>query len=199
MPNRHIEDVLKLWSSTIDDLNTLQSFLSIEKINDQFYRRLFLRSIFSIIETYLYITKEVVKIKLSVEGNSNNEILWSELVILNEKQVLLDEQGKVKTKDIFQKFGPSLRFSLDIFANVFGSNLPDYGDKKFELLTTLNKRRNDITHPKSSNELIITDQEIKDSISMFGWFIETHNKMNKDFIEWYSGFSLADIGITFTK
>lgn len=125
-----------------------------------------------------------MKIKLSLEENSNNQVSWTDLVILNEKQVLLDEQGKVKTKDIFEKLEPSLRFSLNIFANVFGSNLPDYGDKNFELLKKLNKRRNDITHPKSLIELQITDQEIKDSISMFSWFIQTHNSMNKNLSHW---------------
>lgn len=89
-------------------------------------------------------------------------------------------------KDEFQSFEPSLRFTLNTFANIFGSALPDYGNSNFEKLKKLSKRRNDVTHPKSVIELIISDQEVKDTFSMFSWFIQTHGNLNKKFIEWLS-------------
>ncbi len=181
-PKEHLELTLKLWYSTITELEGMQDFLTIEKINNQFYRRLFIRNVFSIIETYLYVTKELIKNKLVIDKTS--EISWSDLAILNEKKVVLDTQGNVHVKDDFQKFEPSLRFTLNTFANVFGSTLPNYGDSSFEKLKKLSKRRNDITHPKSLEELIISDQEIKDTILMFSWFMQTHGIINSKFLEW---------------
>lgn len=115
---------------------------------------------------------------------NSNQVSWSDLAVLNEKKVVLDTQGKVEVKDDFQKFEPSLRFTLNIFAKVFGSSLPNYGDSNFVKLKKLSKRRNDITHPKSLEELIISDQEVKESVSMFTWFIQTHAQINERFLEW---------------
>lgn len=174
---------MNLWYSTVTELEKMKDFLTVEKINDQFYRRLFLRNLFSIIETYIFVTKELVKNRLVIDKNSI-QVSWSELAALNEKKVVLDTQGKVEVKEDFQKFEPSLRFTLNIFANVFGSSLPNYGDSNFDKLKKLSKRRNDITHPKSLEELIISDQEVKDSVSMFTWFIQTHAQINEKFLEW---------------
>jgi hypothetical protein len=179
----HLEVSLKLWYSTVKELEKMNDFLTVEKINDQFYRRLFLRNIFSIIETYIFVTKELVKNRLVIDKEAN-QVSWADLAALNEKKVVLDTQGKVEIKDDFQKFEPSLRFTLNIFAKVFESSLPNYGDSNFEKLKRLSKRRNDITHPKSLNELVISDEEVKEAISMFTWFIQTHGQINGKFLEW---------------
>ena len=107
-------------------------------------------------------------------------------MVLNEKKVVLDQQGNVNIKNDFQKFEPSLRFTLNTFANVFGSTSPVYGDCNFEKLIKLSKRRNDVTHLKSLAELIISNQEIEDTFSMFSWFMQTHSEINKKFLEWLS-------------
>jgi|GEM_PF-2340013 len=179
----HLETTLKLLQSTMNELEKMKDFLNIQKINDQFYRRLFLRNTFSIIETYIFVTKELIKNKLVIDKNSN-QISWSDLTALNEKKVMLDDQGKVKVRDDFQKFEPSLRFTLNLFAKVFNSTAPNYSDNNFQKLISLHKRRNDITHPKSVEELTITDQEVKDTISMFAWFMQTHTMINTKFLEW---------------
>ena len=178
----HLEVTLKFWYSTISELESMQDFLSVEKINTQFYRRIFIRSVFSIIETYLYVTRELIKSKLVIDRAP--EISWADLAILNEQKVFLDMQGKIHVKEDFQMFEPSLRFTLDTFAKVFNSTLPNYGDNNFEKLKKLSKRRNDITHPKLLELLIISDQEIKDTFSMFSWFLQTHALINSKFLEW---------------
>lgn len=181
-PKEHLELTLKLWYSTVSELESMRDFLTIEKINTQFYRRILIRNVFSIIETYLYVTKELIKNKLVIDKTS--EITWADLAILNEQKVVLDTQGKVQVKEDFQKFEPSLRFTLRTFAKAFGSTLPNYGDSNFEKLKKLNKRRNDLTHPKSLEELTISDQEMKDTISMFLWFTQTHGMINNQCLEW---------------
>lgn len=63
----HLEVTLKLWYSTVTELEKMKDFITVEKINDQFYRRLFLRNLFSIIETYIFVTKELVKNRLVID------------------------------------------------------------------------------------------------------------------------------------
>jgi len=186
---KHLEETMRLWQSTITELKRLEDFLSIERINDQFYRRLFIRCVFSIIETYLYVTKELIKIKLTIDSPQGIQLTWEELVILNEKKVFLDNQGKVKTKDEYQRFDSSLKFTLNTFSSMLGMGLPDYGDNKFQTLIMLATRRNDITHPKSLSQLLIKDQEMKDTVEVFRWFMETHGTINKKYIQWISELS----------
>jgi hypothetical protein len=186
---KHLEETMRLWQSTITELKKLEDFLSIDRINDQFYRRLFIRCVFSIIESYLYVTKELIKIKITIDSSDSISLSWEELVILNEKKVFLDNQGKVKTKEEYQRFDTSLKFTLNTFANIFGMGLPDYGDNKFQTLITLSTRRNDITHPKSLSQLVIKDQEMKDTVEVFRWFMDTHSRINEKFIRWLSELS----------
>jgi len=186
LTQEHIKETMNLWFSAIQELEAVQTFLDGNKINEQFYRRLFIRNVFSIIETYLYITKELVKIKLDIDGFGKNQTSWEEVSILHEKRAVLNKTGKIETKDEFQSFIPTLRFSLTIFANVFNSKLPDFGNHNFEKLIHLSKRRNDITHPKSSADLIITSQEISDTVHMFAWFMKAHKDISDgDFLEWF--------------
>lgn len=182
----HLYNTLKLMGVTINEMNELQTFLSLEKINNQFYRRLFLKSVFSIIETYIHILKEIVKIKIVTTSNSLINIDWQDLVILNEQKITLDNQGKIKTSSEFQKFEPSFRFTINIYEKSFNTKLLDFNDDNFNKLKLLSIRRNDITHPKSFEKLTITDQEFKDIIRVFAWFMQFNKKMNENdqFIKW---------------
>jgi len=180
----HLEETMILWHSTITELGRLNEFLSMDKINDQFYRRLFLRCVFSIIETYVHLTKELIKVKITLDNNQSIQLTWEELVILNEKKVFLETNGKVKTKEEFQRFEASLRFTLNTFSKIFELELPNYEDGSFHKLIILSARRNDITHPKSPSKLIIKDNEIGDIVEVLRWFISAHNSINQKYIQW---------------
>jgi len=177
-------NILLLLNSANEDLIKLQSFLDTERINDQFYRRLFLRNVYSVIETYLHVTKEIIKFKITVEGIDKNDLSWQEIVILNEKKVILDNKGNAKTVDEFHNFEQSLKFTFNAYAKVFNANKPDYSDNKYRIFINLSKRRNDITHPKSIENLRITDQEMRDIISALEWFLSVNNVLRSESTNW---------------
>lgn len=177
-------NILELLNFANDDLTKLQSFLDTERINDQFYRRLFLRNIFSVIETYIHITKEIIKFKILVDSVNNCDLTWSEIVILNEKKVSVDNKGKVKTTDEYQNFEQSLRFTFNTFAKIFNSKLPNYSDNKYRILIRLSQRRNDITHPKSLENMIVTDQELKDTVLALEWFLIENSIFRNESSRW---------------
>lgn len=178
----NLKQTLQLWHSTMSELEGIETFLQVEKINDQFYRRLIIRGLFSVIETYLNVTKEIIKLKLVIEPTA--KVKWEELAILNGKSLRLDEKGRVNTIDEFYKFESNLRFTLNLFASVFDSEQPEYGVADFLKLKNLIKKRNELTHPKSINHLTVSDCEINDTVSAFFWFFKTHNQTNKKFVEW---------------
>lgn len=179
----YLDDTLKLWNYAVSELEEMQNFFSFDKLNDHFYRRIILRNLFAIIETYLFISRELVRIKIAIDGNTEN-ISWQEQSLLVEKKVGLNSNGKVIEKDEFQSFIPAFRFTITIFSKTFGVEPPDFGNNHFGVLQALVKRRNDVTHPKSYSDVKITDQEIKDLIPMYGWFMNIHGKTYKHLLKW---------------
>jgi hypothetical protein len=178
----HFDQILKLWHSTTSELEGIEAFLQVEKINDQFYRRLIVRGLFAVMETYLNVTKEVIKLKLVIEPAT--KFRWEELAILNGKSLRLDEKGRVNTVDEFYKFESNLRFTLNLFASIFDTEQPEYGAVDFQKLKSLIKKRNELTHPKSIHHLTVSNDEVNDTFSAFSWFFKTHSQINTKFIEW---------------
>lgn len=176
-----LKETFKLWKYSHDELILIEKFLHSKKINDQFYRRLFVRSIFTIFESQLKVLREIVKIDVTI---NKSDINFEELVILKEKKVFLDKSGKPKSKDEYYSFEPSFKFTLNLFAKTFNSPLIDFGNSSFESLMKLYKRRNDITHPKSDRKTIISDKEIIESIAMTKWFMGIMSTYNNIIINW---------------
>lgn len=176
-----IKEAFILWNHSHDELILIEKFLHEDKINDQFYRRLFLRSVFTIIETQLQVLKKIIKIDHTINIPDSN---LEEMTILNGKKVFLDNKGNAKSKDEFHSFEPSFRFTLNLFSKTFNSPLIDYGNSSYESLIKLLKRRNDLTHPKSSKNLIISDSEIIESVAMTKWFMGIMSQYNIIIIKW---------------
>jgi hypothetical protein len=85
-----MQNAYLLWMQNIKELNELQQFLDIKYLNNQFYRRLLVRNVFSIIESYLFITRELIKLKALKHDNGDSKLTLEELSILNGKSVALD-------------------------------------------------------------------------------------------------------------
>ncbi|MEJ4088972.1 hypothetical protein [Galbibacter orientalis] len=175
----------RLFNMVIEEMKSAdENLFSENKLNDSFYRRIIIKNTFSIIETYIHIIKKSIKLYLTLEEPNKVSLDWTELIILNEKKVLLDNKGNTKVKDEFQKFEPNLRFTLNTFSKLFKINKPEYGNTEFQKLIVLSKRRNEITHPKKSNDLNITKEELHDLIKSFGWFIKVNEKINSSYLIW---------------
>lgn len=177
-----LEATLKLWHSLIEELSAIGNFLHHDRINEQFYRRLLIRSIISVIETYLNVTNEIIKIKVVTDPNT--QLSWEELAILNEKSAKLDDNGKVRVIDDFHRFEPRLKFTLGKFAEMFQAESPNFRTSEFDKLRSLIKKRNQLTHPQSLEHLFVTDDEVRNIIEAFTWFFGVHSKTNIKFIEW---------------
>ncbi|GGG93354.1 hypothetical protein [Pedobacter zeae] len=176
-------NTFKLLGYTLSELDGMKPFFEGQNLNNQFYRRILLKNFFAVIETYLYISREMVLVK-SLIDRDNDGLSWEEMSLLNQKKAGLNAKGEVIATDTYQNFIPSFRFSLSIFAKAFDSEMPDFSDIRFNHLQKMIKRRNDLTHPKSHQDISITDEEIKMLIPMFGWFINLHGKIDIGFKIW---------------
>jgi len=177
----HLENAFELWKQNIQDLTDLKRFFDIEFLNNQFYRKLLLRNIYSVIESYLYVTRELIKHKALMQSSEEDyKLSYEELAILNGKTVILTSKGEPKANEIFFSFEPSLKFTLNTFSKIYKADNPDYSDNNYEKLIKLSKRRNDLTHPKLAQLQIVTSEEIKHLVLGLQWFLTTHAKISKN-------------------
>jgi hypothetical protein len=176
-----LTEVLRLYAFTVTEIKDMQAFLNHDKINTQFYRRLFLRNVFSVIETRLYVNRQLVLIKQTIDGES---ISPKERLLLEEKKIISDATGVKKTVEGFQDFISSFKFSLKIFAKEFNSSPPDFSDSNFDKLVIYANRRNNITHPKNHQELEITNDETMGFNHMFFWVYKILDKSEEGFQKW---------------
>lgn len=176
-----LTEILRLYAFTVAEIMEMQTFLDQDKINTQFYRRLFLRNVFSVIETRLYVNRQLVLIKQKIDGE---EISPQDRLLLEEKKIVEDATGAEKIVDAFQDFISSFKFSLKIFAKQFKSTPPDFSDSNFAQLIIYVNRRNDITHPKNHLDLVITNDETMGFNQTFFWVHEVLNKADEGFQKW---------------
>mgnify|MGYP000480612863 CR=1 FL=1 len=169
-----IDEIYKLWNHCIEELKELSSFFSQEHLNNNFYRRLIIRNTFSIIEAYLHISRELIKHKLALNDAISKVLTTNELIILSEETAYLNNKGEVKSRRTFYSFEPHLKFTFKCMSKVFNSSEPNYSDIKYSKLIAIAKRRNDITHPKEYDKMIITKEELKDVVSALEWFFQIH-------------------------
>jgi len=171
-----LQELARLWLVNIEEVKSMGSFFTIDNINDNFQRKIMVRNFFAVVEGYLYVTRELIKLILIKNKNINYGITFHEMIALNGKAVSLDKTGQAIGKDTFYPFEANLPFTLNCFAKILETPKPDYSDNGYAKLIRMSKRRNDITHPKSAGLQIITDNEIKDILLGLGWFIRTHGQ-----------------------
>jgi len=120
--------------------------------------RAFVRAVFAFIEGGLYSLK---RIALYV-GTQQNLFTTSELALLEEKSYDIDEKGVVRQSPKYIQLLNNVKFSFAAHARVyhlsFKINTQDPG--WFALVEAL-KVRHRITHPKKTEELTVSAQELK--------------------------------------
>ena len=170
------KDVAQLWVMNIEELKRLSTYFQEDMINDNFHRKNMVRNLFSVIEGYLFMTRELIKLIIIYNPITNYGITFHEIIALHGKAISIDKNGQVVGKETFHPFESTLRFTLNCFAKMFKSPQPNYGDNGYAKLIRLSKRRNDLTHPKSAALQIVSDDEMKDLALGLEWFIRTHGE-----------------------
>ena len=153
------QDVKKLIESGKDDQA------------DQTWRRSAYRAVFSWIEGVVYQMKQVAV--CTQGGFYQARFSRAEIAFLQEESYYLDDKGRVKTKyNNFSEIDKNLRFAYAklIEGLQLSINL-EVGGQGWEAFKEAKKIRNNLTHPKNSSELLVTDenmQVLSDTIQWFG-------------------------------
>jgi len=140
----------------------------INKNQKQFWRRTFVRSFFAGVEGINHRIKnvsmllaDILKIELS---HAEIALLREETYNLNEKGDVISAKSKLRTKD-------NVCFTLKTFARVSNATYEiERNSKEWSSFNEALIIRDRLTHPKSSNDLMISDDELEALKKTFRWY-----------------------------
>ena len=142
----------------MDDITNSKKLLKMEPAN-QFLRRTYIRTVFAMIEGHLFRLKQFI---LELHTSLGSELSTAEKALLAEQSFELNEKG-IPTKA--QKFIPltkNVKFTFGLFARVFSSShLSNFNEDGWNYFQESIRIRNRIVHPKTVNDMIISDNEIQ--------------------------------------
>ncbi|WP_020606532.1 hypothetical protein [Spirosoma spitsbergense] len=151
--------------------------LLLETADVPFHRRTYIRTIFASIEGCVWIMKQVC---LYAEKSPDApEMPISEYLLLSETEYSLKSNGDIREQARFLSLNDNLQFVTKVvnYRHSAGIEL-GVGTKAWQNFQDAIKIRNRITHPKSSDDVTITDTEMQLCIGVSHWF----NGLTKTFL-----------------
>ncbi|MGH1519868.1 hypothetical protein [Chryseobacterium sp. JK1] len=142
-----------------------------ENRDSQFFRRIYIRSVFTTIEGSIWVLKQVCLKAKSIDG-TKRKINISEYMILAEESYDLKGNGDIKITSKTINLLDNIKFTFRTINRLFKGEINiGVGTKSWESLIIAKNIRNRITHPKSETDMIISDNEITVCEEVSSWFI----------------------------
>jgi hypothetical protein len=142
------------------------------------YRRGFVRAVTALAEGSCYALKQVI-----ATAPLDPPLDAVELLMLNEKQVKLGSKGEVDTAKAKLNSVDNIRFALSIACEACEIPPVDFGNHGWEMVGKAFRIRDRLTHPKSSAELIVSDDEMNIVTAADEWLGETFSRILKDLVK----------------
>ncbi len=166
-----VEELQSIFNTTRADIQMVQDW-GRKKPGYQFWRRLYARTIFSHIDGFCFCLKQIAR---HWHNQWDQTLSRAEVAIIHEESHSLTDNGRAKTRPLYQGSEKNLRFAIKIFTRVmelsFKLKTEEEGFRAYKKGIEI---RNRITHPKKNDYLIITDKELKILDIALGWWIETY-------------------------
>jgi hypothetical protein len=138
--------------------------------DDSYSRRNYIRVLFACINLGIYLLKRTVLVAAS---SKSDPLTFAELVLLREQTFSLEKNGEVRMRNKFLGLAENLRFTTRCVEKGFGISLTfDSGGKGWDAFKRAIKIRDRITHPKTYQDLDVTDEEIELAKRVGTWFSE---------------------------
>ena len=122
----------------------------------EFHKRTLVRTCFALIEGLAYQLRHVTLATLQ----DTDFLSEGELAVLKETMHRLNQSGDIEDRDNFQTTLPMMLFTLRVYAKNHGACFePKTSDNGWSCLKKAVKIRDRLMHPKSLQDLSITDDE----------------------------------------
>lgn len=131
-------------------------------------RRDVVRSAFAGIEGFHWVFREeVIDAAKATYGLEPEE----EFVLL-EETYSVNDKGEIYRQARFLPLMGSIRFLVRIANRITEQSTVDFSDAGWQSLRNATSTRNSVTHPKSEDDLILSDSDVSECLSAFYWILE---------------------------
>lgn len=163
-----IGDIKNLLMPMLDDAHWAEQAL--DKDDNQFTRRAYIRSVFAMIEGIVWSLKQTV-LQAPVSNGKIKRLSAGEYELLSDKSYDLKSNGEIREQTKHLKLPDNVRFTFKVLAEYFGIGF-DLGvdTPLWGKFLAAQEIRNRITHPRTSVEFTVTDHEIEVCEQACSWF-----------------------------
>ena len=134
-----------------------------------FGRRVYVRVLFAQIEAWVYNVKQFI---VASAPAAARPLTCEELALLREVSFELSDQGVPNVKPgRFVPLDRNLRFLFHLTDRVYSTGIAlDTAGHDWQQFQRSLKLRHRLTHPKSSAELLVSDDDLRDALGTQQWF-----------------------------
>ncbi len=161
-------DLKQFWQAACDE--TMFAYDLVTKNDSQFNRRTYVRTVFSVIEAIVFWMKSVAI------DNHNTLNVFSEdiLSLLREEYIDLDDKGNPVTRTKYIQIEKNIRFSTWAFFKSLKMEFKlDCSGREWLMFKSAISARNRIIHPRSSNDLFISNNDLNATRIAIHWILKT--------------------------
>ncbi|MGH8462287.1 MAG: hypothetical protein ACRESS_11830 [Stenotrophobium sp.] len=148
-----------------------ESFRIAAEIDSPTNRRNCVRTMFSGIEGLLWF----LKVRFLSEEHMHGLLSPHELDALNERAYIVTDSGTLKVAQKFLPITTSIRLVVRLLKRLESSKYEKYkadlSSQGWRDLVEAIKVRNRVVHPKTENDLLVSDRDIRACSSGFGWMV----------------------------
>jgi hypothetical protein len=144
-----------------------------EIANNQASRRDTIRTAFAVIEGLVWIFRE----EIAATAEQTYGLDDDENTVLQERQLSVSEQGKISAQARYLPLTTTIRFVARIASRITGAEHFDFGGADWDNFRKALSIRHRITHPKSANDLHVSNGDVEQVTSALFWFLEMHAKV----------------------
>jgi hypothetical protein len=165
------ENIKKIFEISQEEMDFLQGDTKKRANLSQAQKRLFTKAVFSTIDGVVYALKQEA---IRMADHWKVELAEGEMLLARERVYELDEKGGVMERKARLRFIPNLRFAFEVYCKAHRTAFrPDYSVHTWEALRKAEKVRNRLTHPKSPEDMMVSDQELDQVLAGHAWFVST--------------------------
>jgi hypothetical protein len=172
-----LRDVIDRIMPMLEDARWAENALDCE--DNQFTRRAYIRNVFAMIEGCVWALKQLVLDAPTKTGNPK-KLPLADYSLISETTYELKSNGQIRTQPKFLKLPENVRFTFGLLEKYFQAKADlGVGGKSWADFVKVQEIRNRITHPKSSAQFTVSDEEIEMCKNVCSWF----NSLIANFIE----------------
>lgn len=174
---RQLKDVTSLFICVSDDFGVCFKQLTV-KPADQFWRRTALRGFSAYVETVVFLFR---RLSLLITELNSEALTHAEKAMLMEESYEVDHDGSIRTTQKLIPFKRMLLFVFATTAKATGSSFKlNKADNGFNALQQTMDVRHRLMHPKTSEGMIISDDEMKALEVATDWFHDEMERLMND-------------------